>query len=353
MQFSNRAHTGPAETASREHIEEDALSEPSSSMTEEQINVDDTCAANDVPYQPDSSSISTQQLKTKTLKFQQSWFQKYPWLSYIPDRQGVVCFYCRKSKESNMPSRDVHAEETFTTTGFRNWKKGIEKFDRHQMSNYHREALKHFSSRSELPILSHLNTAKTEQQAYARRMLVKIISSLRYLSRQGLALRGADDESGNFMTLLRLRQEDCRELTTWLQRHNSFTSPAIQNEIVQLMAHTVVPQLVNKINSSGQFSIIVDGTQDVNHKEQESICIRFVTGELEPEEKLLGLYNTPSTTGKDLAAVILDVLMRLGLPGNCIRDQAYRGAVNMAGVHNEAIIRDKYPLALYVHCGSH
>jgi len=76
---------------------------------------------------------------------------------------------------------------------------------------------------------------------------------------------------------------------------------------------------------------------------------------LQPQEKFVGLYNLEETTGKALASMILDVLLRLGLSVNKLRGQAYDGAANMAGMRNgaQAIIREKNPLALFVHCGSH
>ena len=77
--------------------------------------------------------------------------------------------------------------------------------------------------------------------------------------------------------------------------------------------------------------------------------------ELKPVEMFIGLYNTQSTTGSSLANLILDALLRLGLCHTMLRGQAYDGASNMAGIYKgaQAIIKDKCPLAPYVHCGSH
>ena len=47
-----------------------------------------------------------------------------------------------------------------------------------------------------------------------------------------------------------------------------------------------------------------DGTQDLNGKEQESICIRYVDSELHPQEVFVGLYETNETTGKTIAQLI-------------------------------------------------
>ena len=50
-----------------------------------------------------------------------------------------------------------------------------------------------------------------------------------------------------------------------------------------------------------QFSIVVDGTQNLPGIEQEYECIRYVDREsLDPAETFMGLYEVTNTTGKAL-----------------------------------------------------
>ncbi|KAI4833261.1 hypothetical protein KUCAC02_016171 [Chaenocephalus aceratus] len=79
------------------------------------------------------------------------------------------------------------------------------------------------------------------------------------------------------------------------------------------------------------YSIIINGTQDVSGVEQEAMCIRYVDHDLIPHEDFVGLYEVSSTTGKNLAKVATDVLLRLNLPLSCLRGQTYDGAANMSG----------------------
>lgn len=101
-----------------------------------------------------------------------------------------------------------------------------------------------------------------------------------------------------------------------------------------------------------QFSIIRDGTQSVLGKEQVSICLRYVDKDLVPQEVFVGLYDVPGTTDEQMA---LDVLLRLNSPISCLRSQTYDGAANMAGKFSwvQAVLKNKQPLVLYVHCGEH
>jgi hypothetical protein len=49
-------------------------------------------------------------------------------------------------------------------------------------------------------------------------MFLKILSSIRYLARQGLALRGdGDEQDGNFLQLLKLKGEDDPSMIDWLK----------------------------------------------------------------------------------------------------------------------------------------
>ena len=75
------------------------------------------------PYHPDVKDIETQPLKGRTLSFRQSWFDNYPWLHYKASVAGVVCFYCSKAERLGLFDLSKNRENTFISTGFRNWKK--------------------------------------------------------------------------------------------------------------------------------------------------------------------------------------------------------------------------------------
>ena len=64
------------------------------------------------------------------------------------------------------------------------------------------------------------------------------MSSIQFLSRQGLAIRGDGDESDNNLhQLLSMKAEEDSNLNDRLKRkENVYTSPEIQNEIIKVMA---------------------------------------------------------------------------------------------------------------------
>ena len=104
--------------------------------------------------------------------------------------------------------------------GYCNWKDATSAFKKHQESKTHCEAVEAMitlpNTTSDVGEL--LSKAHKEEKELARDMLRSILSSVRYLARQGLALRGDDDAESNLIQLLQLRAEDNPQLVLWLQR---------------------------------------------------------------------------------------------------------------------------------------
>jgi hypothetical protein len=79
-----------------------------------------------MPYQPPAESIPHQYAgrdKKNCLKFQMSWYQKFPWIHFDAKINAVVCFTCVKAESLNMCELSRKWESTFITGGYRNWKK--------------------------------------------------------------------------------------------------------------------------------------------------------------------------------------------------------------------------------------
>ena len=84
-----------------------------------------------------------------------------------------------------------------------------------------------------------LSKKHSDQKAANREVFLRILQNLRFLTRQGLALRGTHGEevNSNFMQLFYLRGEDCPLIESWLSKKtNKYLSHQIQNECLQIMA---------------------------------------------------------------------------------------------------------------------
>lgn len=345
---------GPLETESTLPTSVAILSSPLVGLHAADLRM--PCQPLDITYPTQFTGKLTTSGKPKVREFNKDWYTKYPWLHWSHSRGRIFCFSCLKVKTIGLFMATNQLEQsTFVDGGFNDWKNAICAFERHAKSSSHREALAALATQS-VPSVDVLLTAQRERdRANASKALTGIITSLVYLARQGLAIRGHDEGSGNFKQLLALRGTDVTVLSDFLRRPKSFTSHEIQNEILQLLGHECLRKIVADIAKSRYFSLIADETTDQSHKEQLSICLRYVDSNLEPVEEFIGLYDTADTTGETLSNILLDVLMRLGLPIGNIRGQCYDGAANMSGVIKgvKTRIQASQPKALYVHCFAH
>ena len=154
--------------------------------------------------------------------------------------------------------------------------------------------------------------------------------------------------------LLKLRCEDCQELSGWLKRHQ-YMSHDIVNELITLMGQTLLRDLLVKIREANWYAIIADETRDVSNHEQLSLSIRWVDKSYLIHEDFVGLVHVLRTTADSLTCAIKDVLIRCILPLSNCRGQAYDGASNMMGhLHGVATqILASEPTAIKVHCFAH
>ena len=96
-------------------------------------------------------------------------------------------------------------------------------FRGHEKSEGHQEAIAKLAALSNsVNVGAQLLTRCEEEQAFHQEMLLKVLSSIQFLARQGLALRGhsegVDALQGNLLQLLLLRAQDCPRLDEWLRK---------------------------------------------------------------------------------------------------------------------------------------
>ena len=151
--------------------------------------------------------------------FNQRWYKDFPWIHLCVSCKKVFCFYCLKCYETGLLTFTKRYETAFILDGFKNWKKAVEHFNRHSISECHRECISKARSLTRPSIVDQLSSEASKAKCRNRRMFLKVLSSLQYLLRQGLAIRGHKDEDSNLYQLLKVRCEDCRELSAWLKKH--------------------------------------------------------------------------------------------------------------------------------------
>ena len=250
-------------------------------------------------------------------------------------------------------------ELAFISKGFNNWKDASVKFKEHESSNCHKDSM---IVTVDLPssvkdIAETLQRELTKQKSENRQMLLKILSNIRFLARQSIAIRGdGDEENSNFIQLFKLRGEDDPKFAKWLEKKtDKYVSADIQNELLKVMGLQVLRDIATSLHSAEFYSIMVDETTDVSNKEQAVLFFRWVSDDLIAHEDFVGLYGIENTEAKTLVNMILDVLTRLNLSIKKLRGQCYDGASAMSGPRSGVAkqIRDLESRAVYTHCYGH
>ena len=103
----------------------------------------------------------------------------------------AMCVSALKSKRLERSRGDL----AFTSNGFKNWKDATISFKNHEASASHKEALQVVmvipATCSDVGEM--LSREHAQEKSKNRQCLIRILSNIHFLSRQGLALRGDGD----------------------------------------------------------------------------------------------------------------------------------------------------------------
>lgn len=209
------------------------------------------------PHQPHNFSFPKKKIGQWNRSFKANWFNDFPWLHYVEESDSVISYVCAHQNKKGNLSTAKNKELTFIKGGYSNWKNAIARFQEHQKSNCHILACEHQVGviASSGNIIEMCSNAADTTMKQNRTCFLKIIESVRFLARQGLAMQGHTDAESNFNQLLKLRANDVPLLTDWLQRKNDkYTCHDIQTELVSIMADIVSRQVVTSLDNSFFFN---------------------------------------------------------------------------------------------------
>lgn len=288
------------------------------------------------------------------------WQKANPWLELNANKKAI-CTTCTEALEKKLilsyDSRALKSKEAWVDTGFNNWNNATSRIKKHSTSSLHVDSTEALAKLKTVNIIQHLSSATEKQMMNHRTALRKIFSTLKVLAKQGLPLRGINnDENSNFIQILKARAEDVSELESWLKRDgHKWLHHDVQNEILELMAAKVMAENLVEIRQAEFCALLLDETSDLSKMEQISICLRVVSQNLVSSEFFLGFYSTSSTKTETLFQIVQDVFLRLNLPLTKLRGQCYDGAANVSGKITglQRRLREIEPRALYVHCNAH
>ena len=128
-------------------------------------------------------------------------------------------------------------------------------------------------------VIDMMSTSYAAERQHNRKMLLNVLRNIRYFVRQSLPLPGTWDEetvcelNSNFHQLILRRSEEDSKIAEWT-KGKEYSSPAIQNEIIKVMALGVLKQISSNIQNALVYTMMVDESSDVSNKEQVVVCNR-------------------------------------------------------------------------------
>ena len=153
----------------------------------------------------------------------------------------------------------------------------------------------------------------------------------------------------------------------------------MQNEILKLMAHTILRGIATNLQNTEFFTIMMDECADQSSQEQVCsslstlvmfaltrylsfvflviqlvVMMRWVDDTLAVHEEFLGLYAILSIEASSIMSAVRDTMICLNLPITNVHGQCYDRASNMRGLRTGVAtqLQQDEPRAIYTHCYS-
>ncbi|XP_077447404.1 zinc finger MYM-type protein 1-like [Stigmatopora argus] len=229
---------------------------------------------------------------------------------------------------------------------------------RHQSSAGHLQATvrsKTFGdSRVELQFNEQVRTETerhNEKVKKNREILKSLIDCVIFWGKHKLSFRGHDESAaspnkGNYVELLSLIAEKNTDLHYHLSTNKVFsgTSGRIQNDLITAIAEVMEEEIRS----------VVDETTDASNAAQLALVLRYVRGK-GVKERFVRFENvTGGKRADDIAGLIIQFLVENECLGKVVA-QCYDGAAVMSSGLNgvQAQVRERAPLALFIHCYAH
>ena len=333
------------------------------SSKQRRCDLDLSINALESPIQPKLAKFP----ETNGRRFSAKYFELYIWLEYSCRYDSVYCFACRHFSRNFVRQGEILGNIAFIDVGIQKWKDLNNLLKQHENSVRRKNSMtawsnfkniSSYSSDSIASILDSTRAAAIKENREHIRLLFKVAI---YLAKQGLALRG-DNESddslnkGNYIELLESMSAENLCMQEKLQkRYGHYTSPEIQNDIINIIAECVRNKI--RSNMGPYWTLLVDETRDASRKEQLSFAIRSTSSKESGKifEKVLGTYHLKEQSAEALTDAIQSAAKDNGLEWKLCMAQCYDGASVMSGSFSgvQARIREFAPHVMYIHCLAH
>ncbi|XP_049414605.1 uncharacterized protein LOC125877318 [Solanum stenotomum] len=303
------------------------------------------------PCQPKDHKFPKTKFGKEMRKFFPDWFNGCKWLEYSITKDVAFCLCCYLFK-NECESRGYVVDAAFTKIGYRAWKKATERFRAHvgDINSIHNKC---FNKMLDLmnqsqSIRTSFDKKSKKEKSESRRRLSASVDVTRFLLKLGLSFRGHDESRSSS------KRDVGSIILEKVPKNEMMCSPSIQKDIVDSCAKETIKSILEDLDGD-YFGILVDESNDVSHKEQMTLVLRYVNKEGEVIERFVGIIHVSDTSACSLKEAIYSFLLDHSLSPSQIRGQGYDGASNMQGHLNglKTLILNETPSVYCINCFSH
>ena len=151
-------------------------------------------------------------------------------------------------------------------------------------------------------------------------------------------------------------EEKWKKIHKNLPKNAKYTSPGIQNEVIEVLSSLVKNKIAEDVRKAELFTIMADGTTDKNRKEIQGLVCRYLSSEGKVEEHCLNVKGIDDRSAKGVFNFIKKTLAEFEISFDDLVSQIFHGAGVMSGDYNglQKLVSDfcdQY--ILYIHCFLH
>jgi hypothetical protein len=325
---------------------------------------------------PNSTVKATQSRRASNRHFCSSYYfsqnslneqVKRPWLAYSFRGDYCYCHVC-------WLFGDAQAQSSTWVSGIRDWQHLSQSIEAHVKSKQHRHCVGAYATYAEgKSVDSQMRKIVLEEERKWNHILTQQFGLLRLLTGLGLPVRGHretvdSNNPGVYLSLLRFMSNSDPTLAQHLAGDSriKYVSKTIMEEQIKLLAREVHSVLIAECKAAKFYTVIVDGSPDISHKDQMAILLRYVAIDrnkklVDIHERFIGYFQVIDGTAKGICNIIEKVLFEdCKLEHKYLTGQAYDGASVMSGSKGgvQAVMKDRLrekgnTFVPYVHCPPH
>lgn len=297
-------------------------------------------------------SFIREESKRKDRCFNGKWLTAWPWLQYHRRKQTSFCSICSSNQKQHHDSRATFIYKDETSDGFSSWNKGPERFNMHQLSDFHRQSKTNELLREKEKIPQLISDEECRKNRLRQQGLEAHFGTLKTLLRQGLAIRRQEDKEGNVYQFNKDKSQHNPGLKL-LMTEDRFMSHSLLGEQQEMLVLKARRALNMELQSVKYYIVIVDEATDISKSEHMSLSVRHCNEEYEVKEDFIGIYEcTEGVTTDSLFEYIKDILIRCQLDVIRLVGMTFDGAMTMKSLAKK-IKSEMNESAIFIHCLAH